>query len=555
MNEKTGNTDLTKHVRFEPDKGRIWLEDQRMVLLHSSGLGVMRRELIETLGTQAARGLITRIGYNSGARDAELARRLRGSKTAEEAVSAGPELHMIEGIVRVEAVRVEVDEQAGHFYGEYIWHGSVEGEEHVRAYGTGHAPACWMQVGYASGFISVFMGAPVFMREVECCAKGDPHCRIVGKPVDEWDDAEADLQYLRADAVTSGLSRSRPGALPDVAEQTGSSLGGIEVVGASAGFNAACHMVRRVANTQATVIFLGESGVGKEVLARGLHAASDRRDQPFVAINCAAIPDNLIEAELFGVEKGAFTGAQSGRPGRFERADGGTLFLDEIGILSWTAQGKLLRALQAREIERVGDTRVRQVDVRVVAATNLDLREQVRQGAFREDLYFRLNVFPIRVPPLRERKEDIPIFMNFFLKRFNERHGRSVRGFTWDAINTLMTHDYPGNIRELENMIERGSILAEDGGAIDTAQLFAGDSPNAALEGPTDTRTPPARHAAIHEAVNALLDQGEGSWTLLEQQLLRRAVELEDGNLSAAARRLGLSRPQLAYRLERKPAG
>lgn len=563
---------LEQQIRFAPDTGRIWLNNKRMVLLHGSGLGVLRRELIESLGIESARGLITRIGYNSGVNDGDLARTLRQGEDAAEALSIGPQLHMLEGMVRVEPVRMEADEETGSFYGEFLWHGSIEAEEHLRSYGVTRGNSCWMQTGYASGFVSTFMGRPVLFREVECRACGDTHCRIVGKPADEWEDAHEDLQYLRADDFTSGLSRTARTHTPDSDQGVASgrqtnSLGDIEVVGASAGFNAVCHMVRRVADTEATVLFLGESGVGKEVLARGLHAISNRRDHPFVAVNCAAIPDNLVEAELFGVQKGAFTGAQSTRPGRFERADGGTLFLDEIGILSWTAQGKLLRALQEREIERVGDTRVRRVDVRVLAATNLDLKKEVKAGRFREDLYYRLNVFPVRVPPLRERPEDIPIFMNHFLAKYNARNGRSVRGFSSRAINALLTYDYPGNIRELENMIERGCILAHDGGSIDSAHLFAAGDPNtdetrlsrAEEPEPDDSdeviANDPELDRIIH-GTKALIsgerDAEKPSLDQLQLWLLEAAVSRAEGNLSAAARQLGITRAQLAYRLDHK---
>ena len=218
-------------------------------------------------------------------------------------------------------------------------------------------------------------------------------------------------------------------------------------------------MVKKVAPTDATVLFLGESGVGKEIFSHNLHRLSKRAKGPFIAVNCAAIPEQLAESELFGVEKGGFTGATVSRPGRFERAHGGTLFLDEIGTLSFTAQGKLLRALQEGEIERVGDTQVRKVDVRVIAATNVNLRDAVRDGSFREDLYFRLNVFPVRVPPLRDRRDDIPLMMNWFMQRACKKHGKAITGFRERAVDALINYRWPGNVREMENMIERAVIL------------------------------------------------------------------------------------------------
>ena len=562
--------DLVSRIHFAPQQGRIWLEDQRMLLLHVSALGVLRRELIESLGMERARGLITRIGYNSGVRDADLAKKLN-RRGPVDAVHAGAQLHMLEGMVGVEPVRVEVDPARGHFLGEYIWHESAEDEEHVKLYGLGTEPACWMQIGYASGFASVFMGRPVLFRELECRAQGAAHCRILGKPVDSWEDAEDDLRYLRADVLTSGLSAGPAGAAPGAwsggLSEPRSLLGEPGVVGASAGFNAVCHMVRRVASSQASVLFLGESGVGKEVLARSLHRISPRGPGPFVAVNCAAIPNELIEAELFGVEKGAFTGAVNSRLGRFERASGGTLFLDEIGILSWTAQGKLLRALQEREIERVGDSQSRKVDVRVVAATNLDLRAEVAAGRFREDLYFRLNVFPILVPPLRERREDIPIFLNHFLRKFNARDQRSVAGFTRRAIDAVQAYHWPGNIRELENLVERGVILAPDGGAIDVVHLFSGgERIDAALLGigvdgaltgtPAGGRVEPGPDR-VGSKISKLLqgvpvDDNDASLDEIEALLMDRAVEQAGGNLSAAARLLGITRPKLEYRLKHR---
>ena len=567
--------DLLEKIHFAPRQGRIWLDQQRMVLMASSALGVLRSELIESLGVERARGLLTRIGYNSGARDAQLTSTLRTNVSRVEAIYLGAQLHMLEGMVTVEPVRAEIDAESGHFYCEFLWLGSAEDEEHMRLYGTGIEPACWMQTGYASGFASIFMGRPVLFREVECASQGSAHCRIIGKPVDDWEGAEEDLRFLRVDVLTSGLATTRPFSLPDPVLPDGADgpLHDPDVVGASAGFNAVCHMLRRVADTQATVLLLGESGVGKEVLARALHRISPRTAEPFIALNCAAIPENLVEAELFGVERGAYTGATTSRPGRFERASGGTLFLDEIGILGWTAQGKLLRVLQEREIERIGDTRTRKVDVRVVAATNLDLREEVRAGRFREDLFYRLNVFPIRVPPLRERPEDIPIFMNHFLRKFCARHGRNIGGFTARAIEALLGYDWPGNVRELENLIERGVILAPADGVIDTAHLFVGGEQFTdsllSIDGNGLLRQGqgalPAREVAVGsnnrllESVEKLLSgDGELGGTVplaeIEEALLRSAVSRSGGNLAAAARLLGITRPKLEYRLKQMGA-
>jgi two-component system, NtrC family, response regulator HydG len=559
--------DLAARLHFSPADGRIWLDDQRMLLIHSSAMGALRRELIESLGLDRARGLLTRMGYFAGSRDAEMTRRVRPHKSLEKMFSVGPQLHGLEGIVQVELVRLDIDVERGQHYGEFIWKSSSEDEEHARSFGIGAEPMCWMQIGYASGFTTEFMGRPVLYREVECQSMGQTQCRIVGRPVEDWGaEAVDDLRFLRAETFTQGLSvmpvpqGSAPVAAPRPAAPP-HAFGDDQMVGASPGFNSVCHMVKRVASTQATVLFLGESGVGKEVFARTLHRISPRHAKAFVAVNCAAIPEALVEAELFGVEKGAYTGAQASRLGRFERADGGTLFLDEIGILSMSAQGKLLRVLQEGEVERV--------DVRVVAATNLDLRREVQAGRFREDLFFRLNVFPIHIPALRERREDVPVLMNHLLERFAQRHGRRLTGFTPRAIDAMLTYGWPGNIRELENVIERGVILASDNGAIDLGHLFTSGEKLGIGRFDLDRDGTLADAARLSEAAasaagnetgrvarrlsDLLLDAGADEDIVplddIETLLLKKAVARAHGNLAAAARLLGITRPQIVYRL------
>ena len=308
-------------------------------------------------------------------------------------------------------------------------------------------------------------------------------------------------------------------------------------------------MLERVSRTDATVLLAGESGVGKELFARTLHDKSPRQAKPFIATNCAAIPDTLMEAELFGVERGAFTGATSSRAGRFERAEGGTLFLDEIASLSLVSQGKLLRALQEREIERVGGTRVIKVDVRVVAATNVDLREQIAAGRFREDLFFRLNVFPIELPPLRERRDDIPLLMDHFLRLYSRQHRVNPSGFSRRAVEALLNYEYPGNVREMQNLIERGVVFAEADGQIDVTAHVPARRKAAARSmqiGPAGTLMPTGGSAASAKS-------GDQQATLaeVELRLYTQALEQQAGNISAAARAVGLSRPALEYRLRK----
>jgi len=562
--------DLSERLKFSPKDGRIWLDDIRMMMLHSGSMGALRSELIESLGINKARALLTRMGYLSGGQDAELAVKLRPNEDFFDVFAVGPQLHSLEGMVSVEPVRLEADVAKGEFYGEFIWHDSIEDEIHIEKYGLGTEPVCWMQIGYASGYTSVFMGRPIVYKEVECRAQGYAHCRIIGKTVEEWDDIEEDRAFMQPQAFANADTIIKPRAgravLTTDQEQGAKtefhSKISTRMVGASAAFNVACHMLDKVARTDATVLFLGESGVGKEMFARTLHQISDRKDGPDIAVNCAAIPENLLESELFGTERGAFTGAVEARAGRFERADTGTIFLDEIATLSLAAQGKLLRVLQERQIERVGSKKTLDIDIRVIAATNLDLKQEVKEGRFREDLYFRLNVFPIHIPPLRERKADIPLLINYFMKKYSTNYKKNITGFTSRAINGFLNYDWPGNIRELENLVERGVILAPDGGAIDLSHLFTfgeevtipilglnrDGSLNNSLNPENDTDCGTTQ--AVDMIIDNLIEQDIGL-EQLEKNLLETAVTKAGGNLSAAARMLGISRPQLAYRLNK----
>ena len=290
--------------------------------------------------------------------------------------------------------------------------------------------------------------------------------------------------------------------------------------------------VARVAPTNSTVLLGGESGVGKDLIARAIHEHSKRSSGPFVKINCTAIPENLLESELFGYEKGAFTGATTSKPGKFELADKGTIFLDEIGDVPGTIQVKLLGVLQERQFERLGGTKTLKVDVRLVAATNRDLRAALEQGTFREDLYYRLNVVPISIPPLREHKEDIPYLVDHFVQRFVRESGKTLRGILPEALERLMNFHWPGNIRELENIIERavaysaGEVLQLEDIRLDiSAAKSSGAPPSFLPEGMT-------------------LEQ----W---EDEMIREALRRSSHNKSQAARLLGLSRNALRYRLSK----
>ena len=304
------------------------------------------------------------------------------------------------------------------------------------------------------------------------------------------------------------------------------------IIARSSKMQAVLSLVERAAPTNATVLVGGESGVGKDLVARAIHEHSNRASGPFVKINSTAIPENLLESELFGYEKGAFSGATSAKPGKFETADKGTLFLDEIGDVPPPTQVKLLRVLQDREFERLGATKTLKVDVRLIAATNRDLRDALEEGTFREDLYYRLNVVAIDIPPLRERKEDIPPLAEFFLTKFASESGRPVRGITPHALQALEDFHWPGNVRELQNIIERGVTLSS-GEMLDVADIR--------LDRPVGRATMEAA---------PVLPQG---FTLeqWEDEMIREALRHANGNKSQAARSLGLSRNALRYRLSK----
>ena len=311
------------------------------------------------------------------------------------------------------------------------------------------------------------------------------------------------------------------------------------IVGAHGSMQDVFRIVHKVAASSATVLVYGESGTGKELIARALHHQSDRRERPFWAVNIAALPESILEAELFGHERGAFTGAETRKIGLFEQASGSTLFLDEVGDLKRDLQVKLLRALQEREILRVGGTERVKIDVRIVAATNRDLEAEVRAGRFREDLFYRLNVIPILLPPLRERRTDVPLLVEHFMRKYADpRHPKEM---SEAALNILAAYDWPGNVRQLESVIERAMLLAEED------VIVPGDLPAAVRAGITTMRGPLAL-----DIPDSGIDLDE-----VERTLILKALEKTEGNVSRAARLLGLSRRTLQYRLEKiqTPAG
>ncbi len=550
-NEAAGD-DLRGLVHFCAESGQIWLHEHRMLLVHAEAQGGMRKELIDTLGMDRARGLLTRMGYASGMHDAEVFCIRKQGASDIEAFKFGAQLHTLEGIVKVTTIKLDVDRAKGRYYGEYLWENSWEGQWHQHHYGAHSEPVCWSQIGYACGYTTALMGRPILYKEVECVGMGNKNCRIIGKPLEEWEDAADHARFFAPESIAEKLIDLQTQVVQLRSAISEKEKLPADVVGNSPSFLSAYGLLKQAATSQITVLLLGETGVGKEVFARTLHEQSSRSNESFIAINCAAIPHDLVESELFGVEKGAYTGAIAARPGRFERANGGTLFLDEIGDLPLSAQAKLLRVLQEGEIERLGDHKIRKVNVRLVAATNIDLKVLVKEGKFRSDLYYRLNAFQIEIPPLRERKEDISLLAERYMEKYSAIQGKKLRGFTDKAKRALLAYPWPGNIRELQNVIERGVILAPSDSRIEVDHMLPICGNEQSLEYSLDSNgslnidQPETENDLFKAVMNGVMTLDQ-----VEAALIDAAMKKANNNLSAASRILGLTRPQFAYRLKR----
>ena len=474
---------LAELLDFRPDQGVIRLHEQRVVILSAAAMGLLRKELVDSLGRETARRLLLRFGFADGYHDAVNLRERSTWTSPFDGLQSGAMLHTLEGIVRAEVRRIDHDAASGRFEEEVAWHDSYEAEQHLHHYGKSSSPVCWSLLGYSSGFASACLGKEVYFRESQCLGQGAKHCVAIGRDAESWG---ADLEQIRGDfqAATVGpeverlheavskrakeldrrerLLERRERELNLLRERINRHAASKHFIAGSQAMKAVLELAARVAPLDTTVLVYGESGTGKEFIVRMIHDQSPRAAAPFVSINCAALTETLLESELFGHVRGAFTGAVRDKAGLFEVAADGTIFLDEIGEIAPTVQAKLLRALQEREIRRVGAERSIKVNARVVAATNRDLRAAVDAGSFREDLYFRLAAFIITVAPLRDRREDIPPLVHHFLVRAASRMKKDVSSVSADAMTALMNYRWPGNVRELEHAIERAVILANN---------------------------------------------------------------------------------------------
>jgi DNA-binding NtrC family response regulator len=529
---------LAELLDFRPDLGLIRLHEQRVVILSAAAMGLLRKELIDTFGRDIARRLLMRFGYADGYHDAVNLRERFQWRNPLDGLGAGAILHTLEGIVRSEVLRLE-HAADGSFDAEFAWRDSYEAEQHVHHYGTSADAVCWSLAGYASGYTSACLGQEVYFREASCAGQGAKGCSIIGRNAAAWGE---DLQALRDDFQGAPLREEidrlqvavhrraqqlakrerqleeRERELDLLRDRINRHAESRKFVVRSRAMQEVLELAAQVAPLDTTVLVYGESGTGKEFVVRMIHEQSRRASGSFVSVNCAALTETLLESELFGHVRGAFTGAVRDKPGLFEVASNGTLFLDEIGEVAPTIQAKLLRALQEREIRRVGGERTIKVNTRVVAATNRDLRAAVQAGTFREDLYFRLGAFVITIPALRDRRDDIPPMVHEFVRRASTRMGKDVQNVSAEAMTLLMRYSWPGNVRELENAVERAVILAR-GATISVREL------------------PPELAESRSRA------QGGDTLDLKEQEqrLIRKALERFSGNRRKAAEALNIS--------------
>jgi len=537
---RASDLDLRELLDFDPKGGIIRFAGDRALLFNTVALGLLRRELVETLGLVPARGILTRFGYAHGWRTAEALRTQFEWDSEHEWQLAGGRVHQLQGFLLYEPVpRTPGDTPTA--FAQAIWRESYEAQEHLAQLGPSTEPVCWTLAGYASGYLSRVAGRRILCFEEKCVAKGDAYCLMVGRPEEEWENGQtSDRRFFdrmclddALNVVTERLKhteqqlavRKHQLARVKVEEQvTG-------IVAKSERMLRVIDEARRVARVDSSVLITGESGSGKEALATFIHEESARAARPFVAINCAAVPEALIESELFGHVRGSFTGATQDRVGLFESANGGTLLLDEVGDLPLAVQVKLLRVLQEREFRRVGENRTRHVDVRLLAATHRDLAGEVAAGRFRQDLYYRLRVIEIRIPPLRERRDDILPIARQVLAETALRMKLPVSGFTPAAADQLLRWGWPGNVRELQNVVERALVLAR-GTRVELEDL------------PDEVRnaTPGIGAPGIAPAARTLAD--------VERAHILSVLESVDGNRTKAAAILDIGSATLFRKLK-----
>ena len=520
-------------LEASPDGGVIRFAGGRAVIMDTDALGLLRGELVELFGQTAARGALTRFGFAHGERTAETVRQTLPWRDEGQWRRAGGRLHLLRGLVTFEPVTRRSDAVV-----EAIWRDSYEAEQHLMHFGRSKEPVCWSLCGFASGYLSYAFGKKIYCLEERCIGRGDPVCHMVGRPAEEWGPKHDNaLRYFDMHCLDDALKAVRQQvrqaesrlAKRNTLEKNADTIDGL--VAKSQKMRDVIELSKRVAPVDSTVLITGQSGTGKERIARLIHANSSRATGNFVAINCASLPETMLDSELFGHKKGAFTGASSDRPGLFEAAHKGTLFLGEIGEISPKTQTKLLRTLQEGEVTRLGENKSRKIDVRLLAATHRNLQAEIQTGSFRQDLYYRLGVVEINIAPLVERPEDILPLATTLLSEIGRRLERPMKGFSADACRALQAYPYPGNVRELGNAIEHAVALSNE------QEISLADLPPGIKHRGSSTES------ANEDATLMSLDD-------VERAHILRALAYVDGNRKKAAQLLGIGQATLYRKLK-----
>ncbi len=485
--------DLPTLLAVDHHSGEVRFAGERAVIVDATAMGALRRDLVDALGLDGARAMLIRFGHAQGTRAAEAMRGRFAWDSALAMRDAGGRLGLLQGMLRLAPGTGPMTPEGATVPASY------EAEQHLLHCGRADEPVCWTLAGFAGGYLSSVEGRDIVVLEDRCIARGDPACRFTARPREAVGDRLAALPQGDDLAATRSPAMRR-----------------------------ALELARRLAQVDSAVLILGESGTGKDRIARTIHARSARAGAPFLALHCGAVAEPLLESELFGHARGAFTGAARERVGLLEAAGAGTLFLDEVGEMSPAMQVKLLRALQQREVRRVGENHARKIHARVLAATHRDLAAAVADGSFRRDLYYRLRVVELRIPPLRERLEDIVPLATSLLADAADRLRRPAYPLGPAALERLRRHDWPGNVRELENAMERAAALAA-GPTIEPCDL------------PDDIAASPVA-GTMDSSAPITLQQ-------LERAAILAALARHAGQQAAAAEELGISASTLYRRL------
>ena len=527
-------------LELDPEGGVIRFAGQRALLLDAVAMGILRQYLVANFGLTAARAVLTQFGFAHGWRMAEAMKKEFVWASDDEWRRAGPRIHTLGGLFRTQPGSEDPLTKKGA-----MLLASYEAEQHLLHFGRSDSPVCWTICGLMSGYISRTTGREIYVLEDRCLGEGHAACHFLGRTREEWGKERAeDLAFFDSGRLRDCLDvslgrvmetlkaaeeklRAHQKVLVRLVRDLDEPLG---IIAKSPQMRRVVELARRVAKVDATVLITGESGVGKERVARLVHEESTRASGPFIAVNCGAITETLIESELFGHKRGAFTDASSDRQGLFETANHGTLLLDEIGEVSPGMQVKLLRVLQEQEIRRVGESKSRPVDVRVLAATNRDLAHGVADGAFRQDLYYRLKVVELAVPPLRDRRDDILPLARVLLADAAVRMGRKIVGLAPNTVDQLLRYDWPGNVRELENAMERAVALAR-GNRVNLEDL------------PEEIRQAFPKPVVNGETVQPLRE--------VEKEYILAVLDLNGGNQTRTAEQLGIGSATLYRKLKK----